>query len=132
MKRHKATFPSLVLGTALAVVMLDACGGRTLSGINGDAGPMGDGTVTHKDGTPNSDGTLPDHFVPPPDSGPGCIAPGDAWKPVDVALDSIEVLTSEAYPDRIPEGVAIRIRARFSVGGCDEAGPISWQESPSM
>ncbi len=105
-----------------------ACGGRTLTGISQD------GAV--RDGTLPDHAVLPDRLVPedhdvPPDAGPWCGQPGDAWKAVDVPITDIQVLTSEAYPDRIPEGVAIRIMAHATLGGCDKEGPISWGVDPA-
>ena len=103
-----------------ASMLLGACGGRSVSGTLPDA--RVDSTYRPDGGTPPDGGKRPDGGN---QADAGCVE-GDSWQLVEVPLDSVTVLTNEAYPDRIPEGVAIRIEAVIEVGGWTNSGQGLW------
>ena len=122
----------LGFGAVAALVLgLWACGGRSVSGINGnnvDGSLRPDGT-SGRDGTVRPDGgTVTDGSVRPDAS--QC-EHGDTWSLEEVPIDAIDVLTSEAFGGPVSEGIGIRVRAVISVGGCDEPAGLTGEVGDS-
>jgi hypothetical protein len=127
MKLTLSNFLHTVWSTLAAGAMIcaAACGGRSVSGVNGNGNDF-------PDGGPDSDAHRVDAIVFP-DGRPPDGLPPDAWQPCEhddawwleaVSLSEIQILNPMGGGDGIPEGVAVRIKAVVEVTGCDRMAGV--------
>ena len=123
-----AALSGLWIFALVAGIGLSACGGRSVSGINQNQNEQ-DGSV-RQDGSPDTDGGLIDADMTDgtvrPDAA-GC-EHGDSWSVVDVPIDDIRILTTEALGGPATEGIGVRIQALITIGGCEEPAGLIWEQ----